>query len=158
MRKVVSMAWHHHLVVMGFFPEHWRRLPTECSRCLCFNELAIAFKECWERLKIVVVKTCSLYLWQNTLSSFRTIRYRKAFLYSVCSYVVCVYVFADGFLRILFFRKTCCSLIEISALVQAMALGWTGDKPLPEPMMTHFTDICLCHLAATYARSQISRV
>ena len=26
------------------------------------------------------------------------------------------------------------------ALVQVMAWHWTGDKPLPEPMMTQFTD------------------
>ena len=46
-----------------------------------------------------------------------------------------------------------CILIQISlkcvpkgqidnkkALVQAMARRWTGDKPLPEPIMTQFTD------------------
>ena len=27
-----------------------------------------------------------------------------------------------------------------SALVQVMAWRRTGDKPLPEPMLTHFTD------------------
>ena len=27
-----------------------------------------------------------------------------------------------------------------SALVQVMACYWTGDKPLPEPMLTQFTD------------------
>ena len=27
-----------------------------------------------------------------------------------------------------------------AALVQVMAWDWTGDKPLPEPMLTHFTD------------------
>ena len=26
------------------------------------------------------------------------------------------------------------------ALVQAMAWRWTGDKPMPEPMLTQFTD------------------
>ena len=29
------------------------------------------------------------------------------------------------------------------ALVQVIAWHWTGDKPLPEPMMTQFTDICV---------------
>ena len=27
-----------------------------------------------------------------------------------------------------------------SALVQVMAWHWTGNKPLPEPVMTHFTE------------------
>ena len=27
-----------------------------------------------------------------------------------------------------------------AALVQVMAWRWTGDKPLPEPMLTQFTD------------------
>ena len=31
--------------------------------------------------------------------------------------------------------------MEKSALLQAMACHQTGDKPLPEPMMTQFTDI-----------------
>ena len=30
-----------------------------------------------------------------------------------------------------------------SALVRVMAWRWTGDKPLPEPMMTQFTDALL---------------
>ena len=32
-----------------------------------------------------------------------------------------------------------------SALVQVMAWRWTGDKPLPEPMMTQFTDAYMRH-------------
>ena len=32
------------------------------------------------------------------------------------------------------------------ALVQVMALCWTGDKPLPEPMLTQFIDSYMRHL------------
>ena len=32
-----------------------------------------------------------------------------------------------------------------SALVQVMACRRTGDKPLPEAMMTHFTDAYMRH-------------
>ena len=32
-----------------------------------------------------------------------------------------------------------------SALVQVMAWRQIGDKPLPEPMMTQFTDVCMLH-------------
>ena len=32
-----------------------------------------------------------------------------------------------------------------SALVQVMAWRQTGDKPLPEPMQTHFTDAYMRH-------------
>ena len=31
------------------------------------------------------------------------------------------------------------------AMVQVMALRRTGDKPLPEPMMTQFTDAYMWH-------------
>ena len=31
------------------------------------------------------------------------------------------------------------------ALVQVMAWHWTGDKPLPELMLTQFTDVYLWH-------------
>ena len=31
------------------------------------------------------------------------------------------------------------------ALVWVMAWRWTGDKPLPEPMLTHFTDTYMRH-------------
>ena len=31
------------------------------------------------------------------------------------------------------------------ALVQVMAWRRTGDKPLPEPMLTHFTDAYMWH-------------
>ena len=33
-----------------------------------------------------------------------------------------------------------------SALVQVTAWRWTGDKPLPEPMMTQFTYAYMRHL------------
>ena len=32
-----------------------------------------------------------------------------------------------------------------TALVKVMALRWTGSKPLPELMMTQFTDACMRH-------------
>ena len=32
-----------------------------------------------------------------------------------------------------------------SALVQVMAWRWTSDKPLPEPMVTQFTDAYMWH-------------
>ena len=32
------------------------------------------------------------------------------------------------------------------ALVQVMAWRWTGDKPLPEPMLTQFTYAYMRHL------------
>ena len=35
-----------------------------------------------------------------------------------------------------------------SALVWVMALRQTGNKPLPEPMMTHFTDAYMRHSAS----------
>ena len=31
------------------------------------------------------------------------------------------------------------------ALVQVMAWRWIGDKPLPEPMLTQFTDAYMRH-------------
>ena len=31
------------------------------------------------------------------------------------------------------------------ALVQVMAWSWTGDKPLPEPMLTQFTEVYMRH-------------
>ena len=31
------------------------------------------------------------------------------------------------------------------ALVQVMAWSWTGNKPLPEPMLTQFTDVYMQH-------------
>ena len=37
------------------------------------------------------------------------------------------------------------SIDNRAALVQVMAWRWTGDKPLPEPMMTHFTDTYMRH-------------
>ena len=32
-----------------------------------------------------------------------------------------------------------------AALVQVMAWRWTGDKPLPEPMLAQFTDAYMRH-------------
>ena len=32
-----------------------------------------------------------------------------------------------------------------AALIQVMAWRWTGDKPLPEPMLTQFTDTYMRH-------------
>ena len=32
-----------------------------------------------------------------------------------------------------------------AALVQVMAWSWTGDKPLPEPMLTQFTNAYMRH-------------
>ena len=37
-------------------------------------------------------------------------------------------------------------LIDMSALVQIMSWGQTGDRPLPEPMMTKFYDVMWHHL------------
>ena len=37
---------------------------------------------------------------------------------------------------------------KIPALVQIMAWHQTGDKPLSEPMMTHFNDAYMRHLAS----------
>ena len=37
---------------------------------------------------------------------------------------------------------------NIPALVQVMAWCRTGDKPLSEPMMTHFNDAYICHSAS----------
>ena len=31
------------------------------------------------------------------------------------------------------------------ALVQVMVLRWTGDKPLPKPMLTQFAEIYMWH-------------
>ena len=36
-----------------------------------------------------------------------------------------------------------CSIDNKWALVQVMAWRRTGDKPVPEPMVTHFTDAAL---------------
>ena len=38
-----------------------------------------------------------------------------------------------------------CSIDNKSALVQAMAWCQTDNKPLPEPMLTHFTDAYMWH-------------
>ena len=33
----------------------------------------------------------------------------------------------------------------MAALVQIMACRWSGDKPLSEAKMVHFTDAYMCH-------------
>ena len=33
------------------------------------------------------------------------------------------------------------------AVAQVMVWRWTGDKPLPEPMMPQFIDVVWCHQA-----------
>ena len=65
-----------------------------------------------------------------------------------------VHHFADNILKCIFMREKNCILIQISlkfvhkgpidnksALVQVMAWRRTGDKPLPQPMLTLFTDV-----------------
>ena len=60
---------------------------------------------------------------------------------------------ADEIFKSIFFNEDISILIKISmkfvprgpvdnksALVQVMALRWTGDKPIPEPMLTQFPD------------------
>ena len=61
--------------------------------------------------------------------------------------------FADNVSKFIFLNEKFCILIQISlkfvakgsidktvALVQVMARRRTGDKPLPEPMLTQFLD------------------
>ena len=62
-------------------------------------------------------------------------------------------ILADGNFKCIFLNENDRNLIPISlkfiprspidnkpALAQVMAWRWTGDKPLPEPMLTQFTD------------------
>ena len=66
--------------------------------------------------------------------------------------------FIDDILKCIFINEKFCISIEISlkfvpkdlidkmsALVQVMAWRLTGDKPLPKPMMTQFTDAYIRH-------------
>ena len=66
--------------------------------------------------------------------------------------------FADDIFICIFVKENFCILIKISlkfvpkgpienksALVQVMAWRQTGDKPLPEPMPTQFTDAYMWH-------------
>ena len=66
--------------------------------------------------------------------------------------------FEDDILKCIFFNEYWCVLIQISmkyvckvpinnnpALVQVMAWRRRGDKPLPEPMLTQFTDTYMRH-------------
>ena len=67
-------------------------------------------------------------------------------------------ILADDILKDIFLNENARSLIQISlkfvpkgtidnksALVQVMDWRRTGDKPLPEPMMTQFTDTYMRH-------------
>ena len=67
-------------------------------------------------------------------------------------------ILADNNFKCIFFDEKFCILIQISlkfvpkgpidnkrALVQVMAWRRTGDKPLPEPMLTQFTDAYMRH-------------
>ena len=67
-------------------------------------------------------------------------------------------IFADDILKCIFLNENSRIPIGISlkfvprnpidnkpALVQVMVWRRTGDKPLPEPMMTHFTDAYMRH-------------
>ena len=66
--------------------------------------------------------------------------------------------FADGIFKCIFINERFCISIQISlkfvpkdlinnnsALVQVMAWHRTGDKPLPEPMVTQFTHEYMQH-------------
>ena len=68
------------------------------------------------------------------------------------------YHFADDIFRCIFVYEKFRIFIQISlkfvrkglidnkaALVQVMAWRWTGDKPLPEPMLIQFTDAYIQH-------------
>ena len=65
---------------------------------------------------------------------------------------------AKDILQSIFMNGNFCILISIplhfvpkgqinnkAALIQVMAWGWTGDKPLLEPMLTQFTDAYMWH-------------
>ena len=67
--------------------------------------------------------------------------------------------FTDDISKCLFMNEKFCISIRISlqfapngqindnaALGQVMAWRRTGDKPLPEPMLTQFTDAYICHM------------
>ena len=64
---------------------------------------------------------------------------------------------SDGYFKYIFVNEKFCISIQISqkfipkgpvdiksALGQVMAWHWTGDKPLPEPMQTYFSDAYMC--------------
>ena len=66
--------------------------------------------------------------------------------------------FTDDFFKCIFMNEKFCIFIRISsklvlngpidnksAFGQVMAWRQTGDKPLPEPMMTQFTEACMRH-------------
>ena len=67
-------------------------------------------------------------------------------------------IFTDDIFEYIFMNQKFCISIRISlkfvpkgsidnksALVQVMACRLTGDKPLPEPMLTQFTDAYMRH-------------
>ena len=45
-----------------------------------------------------------------------------------------------------------------AALVQVIAWHRTGDKPLPEPMMTQFTDVYMRHKEGVNVHGQYNRI
>ena len=68
------------------------------------------------------------------------------------------YHFTDDSFKCIFKNEKFCILIQISLkfvpkgpieskseLLQVMAWRWTGDKPLPEPMLTQFIDAYILH-------------
>ena len=71
-----------------------------------------------------------------------------------------VQLFSDDVFKCIFFNENVCISIKISlkfvlkgpiyksALVQLMAWGRTGDKPLPGPMIGQFSDAYMCLLAS----------
>ena len=96
-------------------------LGTNLSEILTFN--------IWENaLENVVCEMVSICLDLNVLMTFSNIFFDKNF---------CVLIQ-------IFLKSVPGGLIEKrSASVQVMAWRRTGDKPLPKPMMTHFTDACM---------------
>ena len=76
--------------------------------------------------------------------------------------------FADNLFKCIFVNEKFCISIRISlkfvpkgpinnksALVQVMAWRQTSDKPLPEPMMTQFTDAFICGTRGSWVNSSL---
>ena len=59
----------------------------------------------------------------------------------------CIYLIENGRIQIWISLKLVpkSPIDNKPALVQVMAWRWTGDKPLPEPMMTKLTDPYMWH-------------
>ena len=77
---------------------------------------------------------------------------------------------ADNIFRCIFVNEKFCVLIKISQkffpkgpinnmleFVQIMAWCRTGDKPLPEPMLTHFTHPYICDIRERWVKPHISQ-